>query len=271
MTVTYQYEQETLSIEVPFNAEEFQFEAVADFMNAEQKFLKEAQADLPDDIDEDEEYDEEEIEAMTEYKIDEEEAQLHLIDAVSEIIPDIDLLPFSIEGDDPNALINEKYFLKPGHKLSTVRLYAHIITIINSYKPEELDIDYKVEWNNETYYLEPDDALRVLGFKKAYTNADVIIVNRFNQKANKKSLIQDNLGGNIMFNLGIEEMAILLRKKNEEVPLKRSRQIAWINERKKIFKKMPYSLILNVRFFLLSIIDVYLNQRSTSISSMASQ
>ena len=142
-------------IDFPIDLDNLTFGQYIDFKACEAEFF-EANSVLPDDIDKDE-FDEDELDEMRQLIIDDDTATSHLIEAVAALVEgDVSDLDFMIPGDNIEELLESGYLVKPGDEISTLRLYAHIVTLINAYREDEdkeLTKDFSLEWKGETYYL----------------------------------------------------------------------------------------------------------------------
>jgi hypothetical protein len=252
------------SIEVPFAASELQYGQYTDFKACEALFFEENSV-LPDGVDADD-YEESELDSFKELKVTEDLSREHLIEAISYIVGEgASEIPFDIKNDDVSKLINQGYLIDLGEEISTLRLYAHIITVINTYKVDKEPIDktFKLEWEGENYYIEPDAIQREIE-QKTLTNGEVLTILELNRIASKKIQAKGDLDGNIEFNLGLEEVAILLRKEGEQLPMKRRDRITFIDKRKKLFEKIPLDIALNIGFFLMFIMEKSVKTRITT-------
>lgn len=244
MIFTIEHEGKKGKIEVPFSAEEISWMGYVEFTKAENAYLKKVKNE--DGIDEE--------------KIDEEQIELVFIEAINHVVKgDIDILPFGLEGDDIARMIDENYIidLKVGDKLSVLRLYAHVISIIdrhdqNMKKNKALKgSEYYIDYKDERYYLESSRVKRLF-VEEAFTVGEVIELKEFRRKMNR---IIDKTGdetGQITFNLGLTELALLMRKKGEKLPFNKDKRIKFLNQRASHFGDIDLDKIMKVRFFLLN-------------------
>lgn len=274
MITNYEHEGVSYDIDVPFDASQMKYSDFLDFKKMEQKFIKQHTID-PEGV---EDMTDEDIKEFQKIEIDHESLNLHLVDALSYIIGgDISNMDFNSPNDDVEKLISEGYVLNIGDEITTIRLYAHVITIINQYEPETIDKGYKVEWfdveyNKDQsksknvkcdYFVEPEAALRIMAGDKTYTNGEVISAIEYDRSANKEIDSVGDESGNIEFNLSLAQLAILLRREGERLPMRRKDRIRFIDRRKRIFENLTLDVVLNVRFFLSAIIQSYLIKRLT--------
>ena len=238
-------------IDFPIDLDRLKFGQYTDFKACEAQFF-ESNSVLPEGVDPDE-FDEDELEELKQLIIDDNTATEHLIEAVSYLVEgDVDLLDFSLPGDKLDELIDGGYIIKPGDDISTLRVYAHIITLINAYhedKDKAVDKDFSLEWKGETYYIQSEAISKQLQ-NVTMTNGEVLTILELNRLADRKLQKYGDLDGNIEFNMGLEEVAILLRKKDERLPVNRRKRIRFIDERKKVFEDIPLTTALGISFFL---------------------
>ena len=273
-TATYKSKK----IKIPYHPEEFTFEKAMDFKIAIEEFEKQCKVYTEQDIADFGD----EVEDFVEPTVDPIEEDLMLLEAVDCIVPGVVGLvdKYNLPGENTTKLVENGYVIKPGDELSTCRIYAHIITIIDTYKPEKILKKFSVRHYADalpdgqhrkskdkkiTYYIEPDDVVRATNYKKTYSNAEVLLTNIFNRNTAKGLKRGDLVSSNLMFKLSIEEMAVLLRRKNEKLPVKRREQFEFVDRRKKVFRDLPYSTVLDVRFFFRITIAVYIVTILTAI------
>ena len=169
---------------------------------------------------------------------------------------DVDNLPFG----SPDK---EYTFLTIGEEITVMGLYHHYINLINTFNPD-IKNTYEIEYRGEKYYLDPVGIMKSLE-GAAYTAGEVITVCEYKRVLSKKT---DNLDEDAAMNLklGLVEMAVLLRKKGEKLPLRQSERDAFISKRAKHFEDMSMDKVLAVRFFLLDILKAYVRTIGTSSS-----
>jgi len=208
-----------------------------------------------------------------------EQTQWHMREAIGQII-DGDLSPFPhlLLEDDPKAMLHEySYQFSPMHdELSVTRIYIHLANLMDSYRSAINPYNYQIEWYDIdaegnrypcTYYLNPDrGAQLLLGDTashsnaitgKKYTSGEVLEILEFQRTFSKKIEQTGDHNGNTSFNLGLSEMAILLRKEDYKLPRTRAEFRAHVEHYKKIFAKLPLDIVFDVRFFFLAILKKY--------------
>lgn len=186
-------------------------------------------------------------------------------------------LPLSLPGDDMKAMVEERFMigmkflqgkckikgrtLKP--ELSVMRMYVHVCNMIDYWQPKTVAATYKIKWKGEWYHINPQEAINALT-GRVYTAGEAITVLELQKKT--QAMI-DNHGdkqGNLAFSLGLQEFAILMRKKDEPLPVNRRERIRFIDKRVKLFNDLPYSVVLKARFFLLRILTAYVKTQLTN-------
>lgn len=132
-----------------------------------------------------------------------------------------------------------------------IQLYNFTVTAINSYKSTELS---ELEINGETYVANVEEvsageALTILEFSRLY----------------EKKAVEKVYDANIDFNLGLEEIAVLYKKRGEYLPLLPKARIKFIDERKQLFAKhVKLYQILDLRFFFIRKYPKYMSHRNMS-------
>lgn len=232
MKVFLKHEGEEKAIEIPFHVSEIPYSSFIDFQKAEQRW-NEASSE------EGEEVNETMIEEL-------------LTDCVAAIIKDdFSFLAFSLPEDNVKKDFQNNFQIKIGDQISTVRLYTHLVVLINSYTPEELPTTFSVEINKEKYYIEPEEAARLFT-RKAYTTGEVIELKEFERNVNAEIQRTGDQNGNLAFTLELSKLAILLRKNKEKLPLQSGERNRFIQDRVQLFQHLDMQTILNIRFFLLA-------------------
>lgn len=232
-------------LDIPFSAHEMKYADVIDFRAHEQASFK----------------------ANGEGK--ELDALISLNSAVLSLVSgDLQYVPNYLDQEDAKTLIDNGYTIQPGEDVSMARLYAHLVSTVNNYEPEELKSDFSLDWydlENDpcvrgqekkfsvTYYIDPERADRLLT-EKAYTNGETIELLEFRKDIKANIEEKGDPQGNLAFTLSLAQMSILLRKKGEELPAQAQERKAFIDHRSKVFADLPYNIVLDVRFFLIGIL-----------------
>ncbi len=192
------------------------------------------------------------------------QAAEYLAAAVTNIVGDCSALQYIILGDDIGQMIKDGYMLPMGEEISTTRLYVHIISMISQY--DELltsgtnivDGSYKVDFEGETYYIDPMMVERHFGSQKGYTTGEVVEIKSLERELRLVKESQKDLDGGMEFGLSLKAMAILLRRKGELLPLKFREREAFLTKRAELFAGLPMDVVLGTRFFFRLIIHRYL-------------
>lgn len=133
-------------------------------------------------------------------------------------------------------------------EISIEFIYRYIVGLINSYNPEaSLDaFSFRVAHHGEVFEVAGNADKIMTGF--GLTAGEVIEVMEYRRRAGRMTTEID--AGNIGFSLGLSELAILLRKPGEKLPVSKAERTTFIEERRKLFEDLPMDAVLNVRFFL---------------------
>lgn len=173
-----------------------------------------------------------------------------LIEAVSEFhdVSDLELGEFkALEAGKPPTLFG---------------LYWHYVHLINSYTPTRVKQDYKLVWKDKTYVFDEKEVLALFGFGKLTTGVTLTLLEMERVKSIKESKGFENLD----FQLGLQQVAILLREPGVKLPLNRRERIEFIDKQVQIFEDIPATIVYDMRFFFLHTLTPYL--RNTRKSSM---
>ena len=164
-----------------------------------------------------------------------------LIDVLTCYFPDEDL---SLVEYDSVTPIGSK-FLIPGDDFTTVTLYNHIVAVINSYSIDSIK-QFSITHKGELFFIAAQEEIfptRKLTVGESLTMLE--LSRRVQKLVDKKG----DADGNYEFSLGLEEIAILARKKGEMLPVKTKDRTDFIKQRAEFFADCPLSEILKVRFF----------------------
>lgn len=248
---------ERYEIEVPQALEEITFVKFCEFRQLESEFWKENEARASEDGT----IPESEAEALVYLKL---EDALKVFSG-----PGIECVPVSIEGDNYQQMIDQGYRLKIGDEVSLLRYYAHIVGLINGFKPAEIPVNF--EWKSEKgkiFKINKQEAARAI-FGTAMTAGEAITVLEYQRRAGlaeKKGLAEI---GNIEFSLGLTEVAILLRRPGERLPADKRKRDFFIEQRREVFADITLDVVMSLRFFLLNSLLAYATTRNTNFSGKA--
>ena len=136
MKVTFIQDDELFAIDVPVHVKERTFENFCDFRTHEREYIRLGRPpELLDDGS-----NKEEVESWV-FPL--EDVMAALVLAVEQMVfGDVIDLPFRLEKDDIHKLTAAKYQVKPGDDLSILRLYAHLVTIIQDFSPGRIPETY---------------------------------------------------------------------------------------------------------------------------------
>lgn len=233
------------TINLPLTAHEVQWEVFCDFKDQEQEYFK-AQEDE-----------------------DSQAAIIAITRALAYVYGDWILdLPFTL--DEPiDKLFLDGFTVTLGDDLSIMRLYAHLNTIINTFKPETLkDKVFKLVISGEEYQLDQLKAAKFLTLE-GVTTGEAIEVLEFRRIAEKNLEEKKFALGSMDFTLGLRELAILVRKKGEALPWNRKYLEAFLNSRMEIFRGVTAGEVLTLRFFLINSYLLWLQNQTINSSGTA--
>lgn len=207
----------------------------------------------------------------------------------------IEDFPLTIGSETSEDLIG--FFFELGKEVSLLRMYAHVNTVISSYEPpiELFDQhEFKVVLEGEEYVLDVGifegvangdfslptlDVVEVMHLQRRFASLVKEYENKFNSGEDEGvGKDEDGIkigagafaaGQDIL--LGTEEMAVLLKKRGEKLPHKRSARLKFMRKRKKLFENMPFSVVADVRFFLTCILGKLAIIQTTKLSGKGSQ
>lgn len=253
----------------PVSVHELRWDQFSDFRACEQRFF--LANNPPPELDENGE----EIEKPKPTKEDKINNATKSVDHIVELLDyvlagDWQKIPFSVEGDNMQDLFSMEFRYNVKNvfdtEISLMRLYVHIVNMIDQYKPKKLPRTFKINWKGDIYTIDPLEAHKAISGID-YTVGETLTALEFQKKTIERINEKGDPDGNMAFNLGCRELAILLRKKGEELPWKRRERIKFIDSRVKVFTDLPLNVVLDVRFFFLNILKRYEITHTTNSSS----
>jgi hypothetical protein len=261
MKIRYKVDEVEYELEFPITIEEIKFKQFVEFRAAEDLFFK---SNL-----EDEEGNPIETEPL-QRSIDGIDRMLVTLKALC--IGDLKQLPLTVPNEDINELYKSGFCYTLNNlwseELTLIRLYVHCVNIIRNYKTEDVfeeGKDYVLNWKDNKYVINQDDSAKhLLGL--SFTAGEAITTLEFQKKTHQVSKKHGDPEGNLAFNLGLQEIAVLLRKPGEKLPIQRRKRIKFIDKRAKIFEDIPLDIIMDVRFFFLRTLTRFIKTRFTNFS-----
>lgn len=246
MILTFQLDGEEKKIDLPFSLKDISFSQFCDFRGLERQYWDLTGQD----------------------EVDVSKAIDKLVEALSCVVKgDLDALPFS--GDESyEDLIDRSYQVRPESEISIIHVYAHLVVMIQLYKPELINKTFNWNWNNHKFVMNAGPAARVISGRPLTTNESIEVL-EYQRRATSITEENPSETGNIDFNLGLTEMAILLRRPGEKLPTDRRHLTKFIAKRKKIFENINLEEVMNIRFFLLSACVNLLETQTTNSSGTA--
>ena len=196
----------------------------------------------------------------------------HLAEAISHII-DCDEnylyeeVPHKVHGDED--LVD--FIFSDNDEVSLIRLYRHIITVINSYEEPFGTDAFEVFYKGDYYKIGQNSYLAAMNLEVDLTTAEAVEVMHLKSQFKK---VQDKLKeedesittADLVksdYKIGLSELAILLKKDGDKLPHFKKSRNDYIKERAEYFKDISYQSVLDVRFFLTNTINDYVKKTFT--------
>lgn len=226
MVITYkQPDGSEEAINVPMHPREISFSRFCDFRNARATF-------------EDAELDPQEYAAQ-------------LTAGLNHLVPGIRVagIPFTLDEDWDKDLVDGGYFIKVGDQLSILRIYAHIVNVVNSYQPEEVPDIFRFTHQGQDFEIQRRRAADAM---LGRTTGEMIETLEYQRRATLLMESERKDVGNLDFELGLTELAILVRQPGEELPADKPSRDAFIEKRRRLFASVDLETIIGIRFFFLS-------------------
>ena len=244
MRVKFTLDGEDLEINVPYSLSEITFSDFCDFRQREAAYFERTNSDPV-------------------------AASALLADAVGAIVGDNAAnLPFAYEGDAD--FIDTDYRLGLGDPLSVLRLYAHFVGMVRTYRPANIPNTLTLTHEGKSFSIVAGEALRVLS-GRALTTGEAVEVLEYQRRAAAQIETDPKEIGNLDFTLGLTEFAILVRQPGERFPSDETDREKFINRRRALFASLDLEQVLAVRFFLLSTLTGSGKTRTTNFSGKAAR
>lgn len=241
MILLFQVDEHGYSIDLPMHLSEVKFSDFCDFKAAENAYWeinKEADPEDPEPV----------------------SALLRALKCV--VRGDLEQIPFAGASDSYSDLIETGYQLRIGDEISILRIYAHLVVLVQEYKPETIPETLTLSWLGNAYTVHSGPTARILS-GRYLTTGEAIEVLEYQRRAGKAVEATPGETGNIEFTLGLTEFAILVRREGEKLPSDRKELTRFINGRQKIFSGLPLDRVMDLRFFLL---NALVKSRKTQIT-----
>lgn len=238
MIAIFEQDHERYQVDIPFDLSARTFEQFCDFRTAEALFHQDAPI---------------------------EERLVHYDTMLQHMAPgDIDKLPSTVGKESITDLIEQKFHLslEAGTELSKDRLYAHIIYLIQEYKPDKIPRKFRIRVAGKHFLVEKMSIARKL-LQQPLGTGEVIEVLEYQRRAGTRMDAKPLEIGNLDFNLGLTELAILLPEKGKRLPSGRDDRLRIINQRKEALKGVDLATIMDLRYFFLDALLRYATTRST--------
>lgn len=165
----------------------------------------------------------------------------------------------SLDYDDITPL--EAQMLVPGSELTTATLYNHIVAVVNSYELKTVK-EFAITHKGEKFFIA---SLEELVPTRKLTVGESLTMLELSKRVTKLKEKKGDPNGNYEFSLGLEEIAILARKKGERLPITQKERQEFISKRAEFFKDCPLSEVLKVRFFFIHFFRKSLKIRETKL------
>lgn len=191
----------------------------------------------------------------------------HYTEVVSFIVKgDLSDIPFSDDDTFVDGGMKELGLLAIGSSVTLIKLYWHIVTLVNSYTGEfskdvveryakgeknilqSITSHFSVNYKGETYYIEPDRAKRMLSLK-GYTVGEVLEVEEFERYYKREIEKLGDKQGSFEMALDMSVMAVLLRKDGEKLPIRKLEREQFIATRGRHFGGLGMDVVLRCLFF----------------------
>lgn len=247
------------TINLPLTAHEVNWEAFCDFKDHEQKYFDECEKLRA-------RYGVENLSDASLEPIETVEVISAITYALEQVYGDwVWSLDFTL-GEELDELFLSGFTVTIGDDLSIMRLYAHLNTIINTFKPETLkDKVFKLVIGGEEYQLDQLKAAKFLTLEGMSTG-EAIEVLEFRRIAEKNLEEKKFALGSMDFTLGLRELAILVRKKGEALPWNRKELESFLNDRMQTFRTVTAGEVLTLRFFLINSYLLWLQNQTINSS-----
>lgn len=223
-------------LEIPFHASEVLWSVWSDFKIKENEYFEAAGKQ-----------DEEGVS-----KPDVRDATIALVEAVQTICGEgVKSLKFSI-GEDEYKLIDTGYVLQMGQEVTILKLYAHLITVIDKFVPTDLKNVFRIKIGNAVFQIDKSRAASLFAFDSLSVGEAIEILEFMRVGREAVKLKRVSLG-NMDFSMGLRQVATILRKPGEDLPWNKKELEDFLDRRCQVFEPhVTAEQILTLRFFLIN-------------------
>lgn len=165
----------------------------------------------------------------------------HLLAAAGVFVPEgLDKLPAYRSTD--TATITEE--------LSAESVYLHMVQVINAYTPTDTPLRATVTAKGEVFVSEWEDVQAAI-LNRPLTTGEVLTTLEYQRLAADRVVQNVANEGNIDFTLGTHELATLVRREGEVLPLDKRERERMIAQRAKMWGEVDLATVLDLRHFFL--------------------
>ncbi len=241
MIIEVKIQDNVLEYDIPFSCREIKFQQFCRFKEYETMYFEAVRNDLPVD----------------------EIVELQMLMIGCLVKGDLEAIPY---GGDLSALLKIEFQIGMGADFTLTSVYAHLVVLINSYKPESVPDVLKIKHRKHTFVVKRIPVARLMN-GRGLTTGESLELMEYQRRATKAMKAGAKGIANIEFSLGLSQMAILVRKKGERLPSSKGERDAFINERREVFKDMTLDVIFDCRYFFSAALLTFRKNRSTGFSS----
>jgi hypothetical protein len=261
MIVDYIHGNERIQFVIPASCREITYSAFIDFRHTLTPLMQEKYADGPENAGEEE----------IENEVSPEDAMMIYMEAVAKVVQGpVHILPIGTPEDFVEGTDLADHF-KIGGELSVMLLYVWVLTLVNSYEAPKMEEapGYAYTHKGKKYKLSAGDAEAMLS-GITFTAGEVLTVESTRQWF--ENIIRDHgdQDGAMSFTMDLKVLAAIFRPEGEQLPYNVSKRDRYIEDRAQELSDLPFDVVLDIRFFLTSILLRFAQTVTTQLYSTAS-
>lgn len=138
-----------------------------------------------------------------------------------------------------------------GEEPTLFALYTYIAKLLVEYQPELITLPFTVKWKGEEYILSAADTMLLIGCQPITVGEAVTLLELTRVSGE---------GVEALYNLTISHLAVLLRKKDEMLPLLIGDRERFIDNRKQLWADAPMTIGLQVQQYFNALIATILQR-----------
>lgn len=261
MIIDYQHDGKRVQFVIPATCREVTYSAFIDFRQVLAPLMQEKPAEGPEN----------EPDGAPANEVSPEMAMMLYTEAVSMVVGGpIHILPIGTPDDFVEGTDLADHF-RIGGELSVMLLYVWMLNLINSYEAPQMEEapGYAYTHNGKTYKLNAGDAEAVLS-GITFTAGEVLTVESTRQWFENVIRDHGDPDGAMSFTMDLKVLAAIFRPEGEQLPYKTATRDRYLEARAQELADLPFDVVLDIRFFLTTILVRFARTATSQLYSTGS-